>query len=1045
MWRSMAARLTGSGSTPLLGLAAMYFLVVCAVGILRPIKNALALDGLGATDFYKVYLVSAGVVLFVPLYNRVAERFSFRWLVPGIAAFFAVNLVLFRLSYIPESATFGLLFYGWYDLFAAALVTQFFIATQLFLDTRAAKRAYPMIIAGGSLGATLGGAITGFFAGALGTPNLLLVAAALIVVFCVGMPLVLSGGLAPSGEREPPRRAPEPELSAGDLRSVFGNRHVQLIAATVLITILVKQLLDYQFNVVTKEVFESRDAISAFQGKFNAATQWLPMLALAMLRPALRRWGVGAAVVVLPLAMLGASAGLIVFGGLWAVAAAKGAETAFRYSTERTGREILYVPVPEEIKLKAKAYIDVAIEKGAGKVMSALMILVLLQVVGYGAISYAVAVLSVIWLVFAVWVHREYIRTLAVSIEGRFASLRGGFASLLDASTLPAVRRALTGGSTLQTAFALDLIDQSAPADASALAAEVNRLTDHPVQEIRQRALTLLARFPAAADESRLRARLSDPVPAVREAAVRALAACRGGDGGLVRELIGSEDAAVRTATLACLGRREIRVPNGVVPGQWYLARRAGTEPADVAERMEIALALGAVRDDADPEQYIEPLLDDPDPRVRSAALRSAGVLVYVPAYQRMIAALASPQTREAAREALIRQGGLVVTYLSAFLHDEAVDPRIRRSIPSVLSAIVQQGSIDTLFESIMSPRTDQLLDHRALKALSKLRVAGPRLEFPEQRVLEVALRHDEEADFYASSLVALQAAGGGRRTAGLLQRALREASDERRDGLFRCLGLLHDPEATYRAYLATTRGSPAVRANALEWLERTIGHDLFTRLASLIEFGGLPEPSHPRHLRETLDRLSRDGDAWVACCAAALAAELYPPVPTEARQPAIGGPRVQAIKLYREPPRDSEATVHLVEKVFMLQEVDLLREVASGDLALLASITQQIEVPGGTVLVRRGEPPSALFVIHRGSVELHGAGDPIVLGPGGAVGTWALIDDSPSQVDAVAAGPVHLLQVTREEFRDLLADNPELAIGLLQGLARRMRALVAA
>jgi hypothetical protein len=73
----------------------------------------------------------------------------------------------------------------------------------------------------------------------------------------------------------------------------------------VLLTIVVKQLVDYQFNVVTKEVFETRDAISAFQGKFNAATQWLPLVVLAGAAPALRRWGIGVAVLLLPVLMLG--------------------------------------------------------------------------------------------------------------------------------------------------------------------------------------------------------------------------------------------------------------------------------------------------------------------------------------------------------------------------------------------------------------------------------------------------------------------------------------------------------------------------------------------------------------------------------------------------------------------------------------------------------------------------------------------------------------------------------------------------------------------
>ncbi|MFW6206271.1 MAG: hypothetical protein ACOC5I_03460, partial [Gemmatimonadota bacterium] len=138
---------------------AMFFLVVTAVGILKPVRNAFALSGLGDRQFYKVYLVSAVVLLFVPLYNRLADRIGWRTLVPGVAIFFGLNLLLFRLFYSPGSTAFGMVFYGWYDLFAAALVTQFFVATQLLLTARSAKSAYPLIIGGGAVGAMLGGGI----------------------------------------------------------------------------------------------------------------------------------------------------------------------------------------------------------------------------------------------------------------------------------------------------------------------------------------------------------------------------------------------------------------------------------------------------------------------------------------------------------------------------------------------------------------------------------------------------------------------------------------------------------------------------------------------------------------------------------------------------------------------------------------------------------------------------------------------------------------------------------------------------------------------
>jgi CRP-like cAMP-binding protein len=78
-----------------------------------------------------------------------------------------------------------------------------------------------------------------------------------------------------------------------------------------------------------------------------------------------------------------------------------------------------------------------------------------------------------------------------------------------------------------------------------------------------------------------------------------------------------------------------------------------------------------------------------------------------------------------------------------------------------------------------------------------------------------------------------------------------------------------------------------------------------------------------------------------------------------------------------------------------------------------------------------------------RGAVELTGLGDQRLLARDGTpFGTWALIDDSPSPVDARAVEPTLLLRVSRSDFHDLLADHHELTLGLLQGLARRVRLL---
>lgn len=133
-----------------------------------------------------------------------------------------------------------------------------------------------------------------------------------------------------------------------------------------------------------------------------------------------------------------------------------------------------------------------------------------------------------------------------------------------------------------------------------------------------------------------------------------------------------------------------------------------------------------------------------------------------------------------------------------------------------------------------------------------------------------------------------------------------------------------------------------------------------------------------------------------------------------------------------------------LVEKVFLLQNVDLLAGIRSEHLALVAATAELVEAEEGARLLRRGEPPDALYVVVEGSVALERNGTRLkVASDATPFGTWALVDDEPSLVEARAVEPTTLLRIGRDDFHHLLTDNPELSLGLLRGLSRRVRGLV--
>lgn len=1031
-------------------MAGLFFLVVTTVGILKPTRNAFALEGLADSEFYKVYLISAIVILFVVPYNRLADRVPWRRLIPIVSLFFAASFLVFRFLYREESTAFGVIFYGWYDLYAAVMVTQFFMATQLCFDAREAKRLYPFAIAGGSIGAVVGAAITGFFVERVGAPNMLLIAAFFVVAFAAALPYVLA---AQAGKTCRAGMRPKEEYSLAEFLTIIRNKHVLLIGGAVLLTVFVKQLVDYQFNEIVGETYQTRDAIGAFQGKFFAATQWLPLVVLAALRPILHRWGVGLVVLMLPVVLLTANVGLALTWSLVAAVIAKAGDSSFRYSAERAGREILYVPLSDSIKLKAKAYIDMAVEKGFGKALSSVLIFLSIMVIDYRKVGYVAVGLGAVWVAVAVAVRREYVRSLARSIRGRFASFDGIFASMADASTIPVVQQALTSGDERGIAFALDLVEQADTASARPLVKDVHGLLANPSPRIRERALDALTDFPEETDWQRVRELAEDPDERVRVAAVRVLCGAASDPEDIIRSLLDSDERTVRVAALSCLGEESARTYRGTVVPPDYFDRLVGEAQRDGVEaRVELALALVAMGDDPRVHDSLGPLLRDPDPEVAGAALRTAGRLGRREYLPRLISALGSAATREAAREALLSQGEQVEGTLADYLEDASVELAVRRNIPAVLARIPAQATVDDMLRIVAAGPPDRLLRYRALKALNKLRTeGGPGLFFsvePVAQVLEAEIQAGARNANAAAALADLDLAGPA---AELLRRSLSEAWLSGRERVFRALGLWYDPHGVYRSYTTLLGGSTVARANALEWLEQTVGHGLFKRMLPAVQEGA--GKSRHREPKDLLTELMADDDVWLASCALWAATELREPWVGEALHQARRSKSAELrdlaeralARLDEKATQPESSEMNLIEKVFLLQQVDLLSDARAEDLALLASVAEVISVTGGTVLIRQDEPTEAMYIVIRGAVELRRAKEDVLTAEDGtAFGTWALIDESPSLIEARAVEASELLKLTREDFYDLLADHAELARGLMTGLARRLRNLVA-
>ena len=128
-------------------------------------------------------------------------------------------------------------------------------------------------------------------------------------------------------------------------------------------------------------------------------------------------------------------------------------------------------------------------------------------------------------------------------------------------------------------------------------------------------------------------------------------------------------------------------------------------------------------------------------------------------------------------------------------------------------------------------------------------------------------------------------------------------------------------------------------------------------------------------------------------------------------------------------------------EKVLFLKGIDLFSTLAGEDLAEIALIAEEVEHDAGETIVAEGDPGDALYFVLEGRVRVH-KGDRTVaeLGAREVFGEMALLDPGPRSASVDAVTDVSLLAIGRDDFDDIMRDRPEVPIGVIKVLVRRLR-----
>ena len=134
------------------------------------------------------------------------------------------------------------------------------------------------------------------------------------------------------------------------------------------------------------------------------------------------------------------------------------------------------------------------------------------------------------------------------------------------------------------------------------------------------------------------------------------------------------------------------------------------------------------------------------------------------------------------------------------------------------------------------------------------------------------------------------------------------------------------------------------------------------------------------------------------------------------------------------------------VEKVLFLKSIDLFSQIPGEDLAQVALIATEEARENGEEIFAEGEAGDALYLVLDGKVRVHRGDRQIAeLGERECFGEMAILDASPRSATVTAVKDTNLLKISREDFQEIMAEKPEIALGIIKVLSHRLRSAIGA